>query len=126
MDLSLALFPPFLVIRGATLLKRKLGYEDALDVFGILGVGGIVGALLTGVFSKKGIGDASGLLEGNYAQLGTQAWGIVATILWCAVASTINLKVIDLTMGIKVDKETERDGLGLRLHGETISNSNKS
>ena len=108
------------------MLKRKLGYEDALDVFGILGVGGIVGALLTGVFSKKGIGDASGLLEGNYAQLGTQAWGIVATILWCAVASTINLKVIDLTMGIKVDKETERDGLGLRLHGETISNSNKS
>ena len=104
---------------GATWLKRKLGYDDALDVFGIHGIGGIVGALLTGVFAKKAIGGASGLLEGNVAQLGTQAWGIVATIFWCAIASAIILKVIDLTIGIKVDKETERDGLDLKLHGET-------
>ena len=99
--------------------KEKRGY-DAIRV----GFGKIKTSKLTkqmkGVFAKKNIGGTSGLLEGNFAQLGTQAWGIVATILWCAIASAIILKVIDLTIGIKVDKETERDGLDLRLHGETI------
>ncbi len=60
------------------------------------------------------------MLEGNIAQVGTQAWGIVATIVWYAVASFIILKVIDLAIGIRVDEETERDGLDQGLHGETI------
>jgi Amt family ammonium transporter len=105
---------------GATWLKRKAGYDDALDVFGIHGIGGIVGALLTGVFANKAIGGTAGLLEGNAGQVITQAWGIIATVIWCAIATAIILKVIDLIVGIRVEEETERDGLDLGLHGETI------
>lgn len=105
---------------GATWLKRKAGYDDALDVFGIHGIGGIVGALLTGVFANKAIGGTAGLLEGNAGQVATQAWGIIATVIWCAIATAIILKVIDLIVGIRVDEETERDGLDLGLHGEAI------
>ena len=105
---------------GATWLKRKAGYDDALDVFGIHGIGGIVGALLTGVFANKAIGGTAGLLEGNAGQVITQAWGIIATVIWCAIATAIILKVIDLIIGIRVDEETERDGLDRGLHGEAI------
>ena len=105
---------------GATWLKHKLGYDDALDVFGIHGIGGIVGAVLTGVFASKAIGGTAGLLEGNPGQVLTQLWGIAATIVWCAVASFILLKIIDMIVGLRVDEETERDGLDLSLHGETI------
>jgi Amt family ammonium transporter len=106
---------------GATWLKHKLGYDDALDVFGIHGIGGIVGALLTGVFASKAIGGTAGLLEGNPGQVLTQLWGITATIVWCAVASFILLKIIDMIVGLRVDEETERDGLDVGLHGESIS-----
>ncbi|MEC9078295.1 MAG: ammonium transporter [Pseudomonadota bacterium] len=105
---------------GATWLKRACGYDDSLDVFGIHGIGGIVGALLTGVFASEAIGGTKGLLEGNAGQVVTQAWGIVATIIWCAVASFIILKVIDLVIGLRVSEEAERDGLDVSLHGETI------
>ena len=105
---------------GATWLKRKFGYDDALDVFGIHGIGGIVGAILTGVFASKAIGGTPGLLEGNPGQVLTQLWGIGATIIWCAVASFILLKLIDVVIGLRVEAETERDGLDLGLHGETI------
>ena len=105
---------------GATWLKRTCGYDDSLDVFGIHGIGGIVGALLTGVFASKAIGGTAGLLEGNAGQVVTQAWGIVATILWCAIASFVILKVIDLVIGLRVSEEVERDGLDVGLHGETI------
>ena len=105
---------------GATWLKHKLGYDDALDVFGIHGIGGIVGAVLTGVFASKAIGGTAGLLEGNPGQVLTQLWGIAATIVWCAGASFILLKIIDMIVGLRVDEETERDGLDLSLHGETI------
>ena len=105
---------------GETWLKRKAGYDAALDVFGIHGIGGIVGALLTGVFANKTIGGTAGLLEGNAGQVATQAWGIVVTVVWCAIVTAIILKVIDLIIGIRVDEETERDGLDLALHGETI------
>ncbi len=105
---------------GATWLKRTLGYDDALDVFGIHGIGGIVGALLTGVFASKAIGGTPGLLEGNAGQVLIQLWGIGATIVYCAVASFILLKVIDMIIGLRVDEEIERDGLDLGLHGETV------
>ena len=106
---------------GATWLKHQLGYDDALDVFGIHGIGGIVGAILTGVFASEAIGGTAGLLEGNSGQVLTQLWGIAATMLWCAVASFVLLKIIDLVVGLRVDEETERDGLDLSLHGESIS-----
>jgi Amt family ammonium transporter len=105
---------------GATWLKRACGYDDSLDVFGIHGIGGIVGALLTGVFASEAIGGTKGLLEGNAGQVVTQAWGICATIVWCAIATFVILKVIDMIIGLRVSEETERDGLDIGLHGETI------
>ncbi len=105
---------------GATGLKHMLGYDDSLDSFGVHGVGGITGALLTGVFAVKGIGGTSGVLEGNFAQLGIQAEGILVTIVWCAVVSFILFKVIDKTMGLRVTAEQEVEGLDYSLHGEII------
>ncbi len=106
---------------GATWLKRTCGYDDSLDVFGIHGIGGIVGALLTGVFASEAIGGTPGLIEGNFGQVATQAWGIIATIVYCAIASAIILKAIDLVIGLRVAPELERDGLDISLHGETIT-----
>ncbi len=105
---------------GATWLKRVGGYDDSLDAFGVHGVGGIVGALLTGVFALKGIGGVSGLIEGNGAQVMIQIKGIVYTVAWCALATAGILYLIKFTMGVRVQPEQERDGLDLSLHGETV------
>jgi Amt family ammonium transporter len=105
---------------GATSLKQKLGYDDSLDCFGIHGIGGIVGALLTGVFAVKAIGGTAGVLEGNIGQLWIQVQGILATILWCAIATAVLLKLIDLTIGLRVNDEDERQGLDQSLHGESV------
>jgi Amt family ammonium transporter len=105
---------------GATWLKNTLGYDDSLDVFGVHGIGGIVGALLTGVFAAEAVGGTPGLLEGNPGQVLTQLWGIAATIVWCAIASLVILKGVDLLVGLRVDRDSEREGLDIRLHGETV------
>ncbi len=107
---------------GVSGLKKMFGYDDALDAFGVHGVGGIVGALLTGVFATSAIGGEgkSGLLEGNAAQMITQIEGVVITIVWSAVISLIILKILDVTIGLRVSKETETEGLDLALHGETV------
>ena len=104
----------------STMIKRALGYDDSLDVFGIHGVGGIVGAILTGVFAVEAIGGTAGLLEGNAAQVGVQIWGILATIVWCAVATAVILLVIKVVMGLRVEESAEVEGLDLRLHGEVV------
>ncbi len=105
---------------ASTMVKRALGYDDSLDVFGIHGVGGIVGALLTGVFAVEAIGGTAGLLEGNPAQVWKQFYGIVATIIYCAVATFVILMVVKMFMGLRVDKSTEVEGLDVRLHGEVV------
>src|SRR5262247_625149 len=105
---------------GATGLKSMLGYDDALDAFGIHAVGGIVGALLTGIFAVEQYGGTAGLLEGNPAQFVNQCKGVVIVFVYCAVVSLIILKVVDLVIGLRVDEETERDGLDFALHGETV------
>jgi ammonium transporter, Amt family len=104
----------------ATSLKHILGYDDALDAFGIHGVGGIVGALLTGVFAAEAIGGTPGVLEGNPGQFLIQVYGVLATVVWCGIASFVLLKVIDVTIGLRVSQEIERDSLDLQLHGETV------
>ncbi len=106
---------------GATILKRIIGCDDALDVFGVHGVGGIVGALLTGVFAAEAIGGKPGLLEGNAGQLAAQGYGLLVVILYGAAVSFLILKLIDWTIGLRVEEEVERDGLDLALHGETVS-----
>jgi ammonium transporter, Amt family len=107
---------------GATGLKHLFGYDDSLDAFGVHGVGGMVGAFLTGIFAKAAIGGEgkSGWIDGNPGQLLIQLEGIAVTVVYCAIASFIILKVIDLVLGLRVEEETERDGLDLALHGEVV------
>ena len=105
---------------GAVILKFKLGYDDSLDVFGVHGLGGIVGALLTGVFAIEAIGGTKGLLEGNATQVIVQLEGIVGTIIYCGIVTFIILKIIDAVMGLRVDEEAEIAGLDFNLHGESI------
>ena len=106
-----------------------LGYDDSLDAFGVHGVGGIVGALLTGVFATTDVAGMTsdtppapigGWIDGNIGQIWTQCYGIAVTVVYCAVVSFILLKIIDVVMGLRVDEEVERDGLDLALHGETV------
>ena len=103
---------------GATSLKRMLGYDDSLDAFGVHGIGGIVGALLTGVFAVEAIGGSPGLIEGAADQVVTQAYGVAVTIVYCGVVTFIILKVIQWTVGLRVDEDTETIGLDIKLHGE--------
>ena len=105
---------------AATSLKNRLGYDDSLDVFGVHGVGGIVGALLTGVFAVEAIGGTPGVLEGNPGQILIQLQGIAVTIAYCGVVSFVLLTIIDAVMGLRVDDETEVGGLDINLHGEVV------
>jgi Amt family ammonium transporter len=98
---------------AATSLKHVLGYDDSLDAFGVHGVGGIVGALLTGVFASKEI---SGL-DGSVL---IQLEGVAVTVIYGFAASFVILKVIDKTIGLRVTEEQEREGLDISLHGESI------
>ena len=105
---------------AAVVLKPAMGYDDSLDAFGVHAIGGVVGALLTGVFAVEAIGGAKGLLEGNAGQVLIQLEGIVGTIVYCAVGTFIILKIIGAIMGLRVDEETEIGGLDYNLHGETV------
>ena len=105
---------------GATVLKRMCGYDDSLDVWGVHGVGGIVGALLTGVFAVEAVGGTPGLLEGNPGQVWTQFLGILATIVYSGIGSAIILKVVDLIVGLRVEEEAEIEGTDINLHGEVV------
>lgn len=99
---------------AATSLKKALGYDDSLDAFGVHCVGGIVGALLTGVF-------ASTALDGGQAgSVVTQLKGVLATLIYGFVMSYVILKLIDMTLGLRVSEEEEREGLDVSLHGELI------
>jgi Amt family ammonium transporter len=105
---------------AATTLKRKIGYDDSLDVFGVHAVGGIIGALLTGVFAAEALGGAgfgSGISSIG-EQVQTQAIGIIATIIYTGIVSFILLKVIDGVMGLRVNEEQEAEGLDVALHDE--------
>ncbi len=105
---------------GCTGLKAMFGYDDALDTFGVHAVGGAAGALLTGVFAVKEYGGYPGLLEGEWMQVVYQAAGIGTVFVYDAVVTLIILKVVDITIGLRVTKDVERDGLDLALHGETV------
>ena len=108
---------------ASTSLKHKLGYDDSLDVFGIHGVGGIVGALLTGVFATRfvtGGEDAVGWVDGNFAQILPQIYGVLATIVWTGVLTAVILVVVRAITGLRVSEEIERGSLDLELHGETV------
>ncbi len=101
-----------------TVVKNKLKYDDSLDVFGIHGVGGIIGAVLTGVFSAGSLGGVKGDDYDMAAQLLIQIEGVTITVVWSAVVSFVAYKLVDMTIGLRVDNDTERQGLDLTAHGE--------
>jgi len=105
---------------GVTGLKHAFGYDDALDCFGVHAVGGIVGALLTGVFAIEQYGGTAGLIEGNAVQVLNQAKGIIIVLVYDAIVTLIILKVVDMALGLRVTEDIEREGLDLALHGETV------
>jgi Amt family ammonium transporter len=114
-----------IVCYGAVLAKYKYGYDDSLDAFGVHGVGGLTGAILTGVFSQKrtfpGVPDAfgeAGLLAGNPKQLGIQILACAVTGVYAVVVTWVLLKVIDKTLGLRVTTSDEREGLDTSQHGE--------
>ncbi|MGL4197009.1 MAG: ammonium transporter [Allorhizobium sp.] len=109
-------------------VKNKFGYDDTADVFGIHGVGGIIGALLTGVFVNPALGGA-GIVDystadfaAGYAGTATQVFaqlkGVLVTVLWCGIVSIILYKIVDMVVGLRVPVEAEREGLDLASHGE--------
>ncbi len=105
---------------SAVWLKRILGYDDSLDAWGVHGVGGGLGAILTGVFAVKAIGGTAGVLEGNIAQLWIQIEGVLYTMVYCGALTFVILKAIDMTLGLRVSRDAEVEGLDINLHGETV------
>ena len=101
-------------------LKYRLRYDDALDVFGIHGVGGLLGAILTGVFALEEIGNASGAVEGNLIQVWVQLKGVLVVAAWCAAGTAVILLGIRLFTSLRVSEEDEAEGLDYSQHGEAI------
>jgi Amt family ammonium transporter len=112
----------FVCLWGVGGLKRMLGADDAFDVFGVHGVGGIIGAILTGVFAAQSLGGTGGLAPDTFS-MGAQVWiqikSVLLTIVWSAVVAFIAYKIADLTIGLRVSEEEEREGLDITSHGET-------
>ena len=120
--IAIGLAAGFICLWGVTGLKKMLGADDTLDVFGIHGIGGIVGALLTGVFSAPGLGGTGGDDFAIGAQVLVQAEGVLITMVWSAVVAYIALKVVSVVMGLRVAEEAEREGLDITSHGESAYN----
>ena len=106
------------VCYGAVMLKGKLGYDDALDAFGIHGVGGALGAILTGVFAAEVWGGTNGLIDGNSELLVENIIGVLAAAAYSVVVTFVILKIIDATVGLRVSNDEENEGLDTNLHGE--------
>jgi Amt family ammonium transporter len=105
---------------GCTGLKHMFGYDDALDAFGVHAVGGIVGALLTGVFAVEQYGGTAGAFYGNVQQFINQCIGVATIFVYDVIVSLIILKIVDIFIGLRVSEEVEREGLDLALHGEAV------
>ncbi|WP_417482657.1 ammonium transporter [Maricaulis sp.] len=106
---------------GVTGLKRWGKWDDTLDAFGLHGVGGLVGAVLTGVFASEAIGGAPGAIEGNLMQVFTQSWGALAAALYCGAVTWVILFVLSKFMTLRVSEEDEVTGLDTTLHGESVA-----
>jgi Amt family ammonium transporter len=107
---------------AAVHVKKMFGYDDALDAFGVHAVGGALGAILTGVFASSAINSLGKgwLLDGNAHQVVIQFYGVAGTFVYCAIATFIILKVIDIVIGLRVSQAVEVEGLDINLHGEVV------
>jgi ammonium transporter, Amt family len=129
--LIIGLIAGFACLWGVTGLKKMLGADDTLDVFGVHGVGGILGALLTGVFNSPALGGpsfvgdwvtATAVTPDAYsiaAQVMVQAKAVLITVVWSGVVSFVAYKLVDMVIGLRVPEEEEREGLDISSHGET-------
>ncbi|MEN9843457.1 MAG: ammonium transporter family protein [Pseudomonadota bacterium] len=132
--LAIGLIGGFACLWGVNSLKKLLGADDSLDVFGVHGVGGIVGALLTGVFNSPSLGGpgyvadwvTATMVTADAYSIASQVWiqakGVLITIVWSGVVSFIAFKLVDLVIGLRVTEEEEREGLDISSHGETAYN----
>jgi Amt family ammonium transporter len=130
--LAIGLLSGVVCLWGVSGLKRLLGADDSLDVFGVHGVGGILGALLTGVFAAPSLGGqgvydyVANKVSADYSiagQVWIQAQGVITTVIWSAVVSLIAYKLVDMIIGMRVVEEDEREGLDISSHGETAYHS---
>ena len=114
-----------LCLWGVSGLKKMLKVDDTCDVFGVHGVGGILGAILTGVFASQSLGGTGGLTPDTFA-MGAQVWvqfkSVIVTMVWCGVVSFICFKVADVLVGLRVAEDAEREGLDITTHGESDYN----
>jgi Amt family ammonium transporter len=116
----------FVCLWAVSGLKRMLGADDSLDVFGVHGVGGIIGAVLTGVFTAPSLGGTGGAAPAEFSiasQVAVQIEGVIITIVISGVVSFIAYKVVDMIVGLRVTEEEEREGLDISSHGETAYHS---
>ena len=132
--LIIGLLAGFAGLWGVTGLKKLLGADDSLDVFGVHGVGGIFGALVTGVFNSPNLGGPSLVADWTTVamvtadaytiagQVWTQTKAVLITVAWSGIVSVIAFKLVDLTIGLRVSEEDEREGLDITSHGETAYN----
>ena len=125
--IAIGLLAGVVCLWGVNGLKRMLGADDSLDVFGVHGVGGILGSLLTGVFCAPSLG-GTGVYDyvankvGDYdmaAQIVSQLWGVGTAVVWSGVVSVVAFKLVDLLIGLRVPEEEEREGLDITSHGES-------
>ena len=103
-------------------MKKLFGYDDALDAFGVHGVGGALGAMMTGAFASNAINMSSKgwLIDGNAGQMLIQLYDVLGVFVYCAIGTYIILKVIDMMVGLRVKRDVEVEGLDINLHGETV------
>lgn len=118
--LFIGLITGFLCFLASSRLKNKFKYDDSLDAFGIHGIGGLIGALLTGVFAKEAISGTKGALEGNIEQIWIQLIGVLATLAISAIGTALILYILSKTIGLRVSVEEEIEGLDKAVHGEAI------
>jgi Amt family ammonium transporter len=120
--LLIGLAAGFVCYISAVWVKRAVGYDDALDAWGVHGVGGALGAILTGVFASNAINPAAKgwLHDGNFHQLLLQFYDVAATFVYCGVVTFLILKALDMTVGLRVSRDVEIEGLDFSLHGETV------
>ncbi len=115
----IGLLSGFVCLWGVNGLKRMLGADDSLDVFGVHGLGGILGAILTGVFTAPGLGGTGGEDFSIGSQVWIQTYSVIITIIWSAVVAFIGFKIADILVGLRVPEDEEREGLDITAHGET-------
>ncbi|WP_211164059.1 ammonium transporter [Parazoarcus communis] len=115
----IGLLSGFVCLWGVNGLKRMLGADDSLDVFGVHGLGGILGAILTGVFTAPSLGGTGAEDFSIASQVWIQTYGVIITIIWSAVVAFIAYKIADMFVGLRVPEEEEREGLDITAHGET-------